>query len=345
MNIYDLSPSELKEYLVSVGEPKFRASQIFGLLHKGHEIVDMPTVPTILKQKVSKEFYAKLPKIIKEQLSRDGTRKFLMEVDSQGTLVECVLMTQDYGLTICVSTQVGCKMACAFCASGKEGFVRNLTSGEILSQVILVNKLYNNSSNTMRIVLMGSGEPLDNYDNFVKFVGLVNEKGGLNISTRNISLSTVGIVPKIREFADLNTGVNLCISLHAPNDEIRCKIIPIARKYSIKDLVGSAKYYFEKTGRRVIFEYSLIDGVNSEVEHAKELSILLKGFPTHVNLINLNPIGQKDKNALQPPSREVAMEFMDTLIKSGVSCTMRKSKGQDIEGACGMLKMKILGQE
>jgi len=336
INIYNLSPIELKEYLVSIGEPKFRATQIFQLLHKGFPIMEMPTIPTSLKEKLSRDFYIRLPQIINEHISKDGTRKFLIEIDESNTMVECVLMTQEYGLTICVSTQVGCKMGCAFCASGKEGFVRNLTAGEILSQVILINKLHNNSSNTMRIVLMGSGEPLDNYDNFVKFVQLVNEKEGLNISTRNICLSTVGIVPKIRAFADLQNGVNLCISLHAPNDEIRRKIIPMARKYSIHELIDSAKYYFQKTGRRVIFEYSLIDEINSKVEHARELVTLLKGFPSHVNLINLNPTG----GPLKPPSREVAMKFMDTLIKNGISATMRKSKGQDIEGACGMLKLR-----
>ncbi|MCL2755436.1 MAG: 23S rRNA (adenine(2503)-C(2))-methyltransferase RlmN [Firmicutes bacterium] len=335
-NIYDLSINELKEHLVSIGEPKFRATQVFSLLHKGYEVMDMPTIPASLKEKLSQDFYTKLPQIKTEQISKDGTRKYLLELDSIGTLVECVLMTQEYGKTVCVSTQVGCKMGCVFCASGREGFVRNLTSGEILSQVILMNKLQNDNANTMRIVLMGSGEPLDNFDNVVRFFELVNTKDGLNISTRNISLSTVGLPKQIHRFADLQTGVNLCISLHASNDMVRQKIMPTARKYPIVELIDSAKYYFQKTGRRVIFEYSLIDGVNSALEHARELGALLRGFPSHVNLINLNPTG----GALKPPSREVAMKFMDTLIKSGVSCTMRKSKGQDIDGACGMLKLR-----
>jgi len=288
-----------------------------------------------------------LPDIIKEQVSKDGTKKYLLAYQKDD-LVECVLLNQNYGNTLCVSTQVGCRMGCRFCASGKNGLVRNLTAGEILAQVLLINRL--NATSTMRgvtnIVLMGSGEPLDNYDNVMCFLRLVTAPNGINISARNISLSTSGLVPQIRKFADEKTQVNLCISLHAPNDELRQQIMPVAKCYSIKELISAAKYYFEKTHRRVIFEYSLMfkDGkpFNCTVSQARELANLVRGFQSHINLINLNPLNF-DKNAiLTPPNREVAMMFMDAVIKSGVSCTMRKNKGDDIDGACGQLRLRHL---
>jgi len=222
-------------------------------------------------------------------------------------------------------------MGCAFCASGRDGFVRDLSAGEILSQVLLHAK-----EGISNIVLMGSGEPLDNFENVKKFLELVIHKDGINIGSRHISLSTVGLPKKIREFADMGTGVNLCISIHASNDEIRSAIMPMAKRYTIAEIMDASRYYFNKTGRRVIFEYSLIDGVNCDVSHAKELAKLMTGFPNHVNLIKLNDTGA----GFRAPSHDIAMKFMDTLIKSGVSCTMRKSKGDDIDGACGQLRLK-----
>jgi len=331
-NIYDLNIAELKEYCVSIGEPRYRAIQIFSLLHKGHEVASMPTIPNTLKEKLSNDFVCALPKILELQTSKDGTQKYLLEL-FDGELVECVVMTQDYGKTVCVSTQVGCKMGCVFCASGRDGFVRNLSAGEILSQTILIG------GNSLRIVLMGSGEPLDNFTEVTKFFELVTCKDGMNVSSRNISLSTVGLPEGIRAFADLGLGVNLCISLHASNDDVRRKIMPMARKFPIEEVVESARYFFQKTGRRVIFEYSLMEGgefINCSKEHAIELANLIKGFPAHVNLIALNPTGAE----LDAPSREIAKAFMDALIKNGISVTFRKSKGQDIDGACGMLKQR-----
>ena len=331
-NIYDYTIEELKTYLVQLGEPKYRAGQIFQLLHRGYHIDQMPNLAKELKAHLTQNFACALPEIIDQQLSKDGTQKFLLELHD-GQVIECVLLSAEYGKTVCVSSQVGCKMGCKFCASGRDGHIRDLTSGEILAQVILMKKL--SEQETLNIVMMGSGEPLDNLDHVSKFIQLVTNKEGLNISVRNISISTVGLPDKIRQLADMKMGVNLCISLHAPLDEVRREIMPTAKRFSVKEIIDSAKYYFEQTGRRVIFEYSLIDGINAEKEHAVLLSRLVKGFPSHVNLIGIN---KTNDGIFEPPSREKAKQFMDTLIKSGVSCTFRKSKGQDINAACGMLK-------
>ena len=385
-NIYDLNPRELEDYFVSIDEPKYRAAQVFGELHKGKVIADIPTLPKALRLRLEEKFHTKLPTIVTEQKSKDGTRKFLLEFGTvadraggtEGTRlvcgtrksvefdhlgvaqtvldfasvplvppalsakspahVECVLMSQDYGNTVCVSTQVGCRMGCRFCASGASGFVRNLTAGEILAQVLVASS----EKKVSNIVLMGSGEPLDNFENVARFLCLVTHPGGLNIGARGISLSTVGLPDGIRAFADLGLGVNLCISLHASNDSVRQRIIPMARTHSIADIMAAVRYFFEKTGRRVIFEYILIDSVNCLPEHAGELAKLLRGFPNHINLINLNHTGRtlEDGTALAPPSKAVAMRFMDALIKQGASCTMRKSRGDDIDAACGQLRLR-----
>lgn len=344
--IYDLSLEELKEVLKPLNVPGFRAGQIFTALHQGIAVENITNIPKDLRGWLKDNFNCELPRIVREQISKDGTKKYLLGF--QDDLIECVLLSQNYGNTLCVSTQVGCRMGCRFCASGKNGLVRNLTSGEILAQVLLINRL--NMTDAARgvtnIVLMGSGEPLDNYDNVMNFLRLVSAPTGINISARNISLSTSGLVPQIKKFADEKTQVNLCISLHAPNDELRQQIMPVAKRYSIKELIDASKYYFEKTHRRVIFEYSLMlkDGkpFNCAVTQARELANLVRGFQSHINLINLNPLNF-DKNAvLTPPNRETAMAFMDAVIKSGVSCTMRKNKGDDIDGACGQLRLRHL---
>ncbi|MBQ7973359.1 MAG: 23S rRNA (adenine(2503)-C(2))-methyltransferase RlmN [Clostridia bacterium] len=330
--------------------PQFRAGQIYSALHQGVSVDNITNIPKDLRAWLKEHFDCNLPEIIKEQVSKDGTKKYLLAFQGKD-LIECVLLSQNYGNTLCVSTQVGCRMGCRFCASGKYGLVRNLTAGEILAQVLLINRL--NMTPTTRgvtnIVLMGSGEPLDNYENVIRFLNLVTAPTGINISGRNISLSTSGLVPQIRKFADEKTQVNLCISLHAPNDQLRQQIMPVAKRYSIAELIDAAKYYFEKTHRRVIFEYSLMmkDGqpFNCAVNQARELAGLVRGFAAHINLINLNPLNF-DKNAvLTPPSRETAMAFMDAVIKSGVSCTMRKNKGDDIDGACGQLRLRHLANE
>ena len=356
--IYDLSLDELKETLKPLNAPRFRAEQIFTALHQGNPVAEITNIPKNLRGWLVENFNCKLPEIVTVQTSRDGTKKYLLayecpenQQNMSKDLIECVLLNQNYGNTLCVSTQVGCRMGCRFCASGKNGLVRNLTAGEILAEVLLINRLNNTptSRGVTNIVLMGSGEPLDNYDNVMRFLRLVTAPTGINISARNISLSTSGLVPQIKKFADENTQVNLCISLHAPNDELRQQIMPVAKRYTIRELIDAAKYYFEKTHRRVIFEYSLMlkDGVpfNCAIGQARELANLVRGFPAHINLINLNPLHFDSKAVLTPPSHEVAMTFMDAVIKSGASCTMRKNKGDDIDGACGQLRLRHMEQE
>ena len=304
---------------------------------------------------------SRLVEIADTKTARDGTAKFLVKLND-GEYIECVLLNQDYGKTVCISSQVGCKMNCAFCQSGKSGFVRNLTADEMLAQVMVAKKyapsgdpvshIANMASRRasdgsaicqqdLRLVVMGIGEPFDNFQNLAEFLKKVD------IGARKISVSTCGLPDGIRAFADLGLGVNLCISLHAPNDAVRAQIMPIAKRYSIAEIFLAAKYFFDRTHRRVIFEYALIDGVNCAVEHAQELAMRLKkgGFSYHVNLINLNagggdPQRVKDSAKLFPPNKATAKQFMDALIKSGVSCTMRVSRGNDIDGACGQLRAR-----
>lgn len=346
--IYDLSLAALGAALSAIGAERFRAGQIYTALHQGVAVADISNIAKTLRTWLQTNFACDLPAIVTVKQSQDGTKKYLLafQTETGRDLIECVFLPQDYGNTVCVSTQVGCRMGCKFCASGKNGLVRNLTAGEILAQVILVNKLNASAKGrgVTNIVLMGSGEPLDNYDNVMQFFALVTSKEGLNISARNISLSTSGLVPQIKQFADAGNQVNLCISLHAPNDTLRRQIMPVAQRYTVQELVDAAKYFFNKTHRRVIFEYSLMlkDGVpfNCGEAQARELAQLVRGFPAHINLINLNPLHFLKNATLTPPSREIAKKFMDTVIKSGVSCTMRRNRGDDIDGACGQLRLQ-----
>lgn len=347
--IYDFSLEDLKNNLASLNLPRFRAGQIFTALHQGIPVAEISNIDKKLRAWLAEHFDCNLPKIVTVKISQDGTKKYLLSYHDID-LIECVLLNQSYGNTLCVSTQVGCRMGCHFCASGKNGLVRNLTAGEILAEVLLINRL--NTTPTSRgvtnIVLMGSGEPLDNYEQVMRFLRLVTDPAGINISGRNISLSTSGLVPQIKKFADENMQVNLCISLHAPNDELRQQIMPVAKRYSVAELIDAAKYFFEKTHRRVIFEYSLMikngEPFNCNVGQARELANLIRGFPSHINLINLNPLHFDPNAVLTPPSREVAMAFMNAVIKSGASCTMRKNKGDDIDGACGQLRLQHLSK-
>ena len=272
----------------------------------------------------------------------DGTVKYLYRLND-GNIIEGVFMKQSYGNTLCVSTQVGCRMGCAFCASGIGGLVRNLTAGEILSQVLLVNRdQCGDASNRAitNVVLMGSGEPLDNYDNVVKFIKILSSDKSLCVSERNISLSTCGLCDKVYRLANDGLNVTLTFSLHASSDESRRRIMPVANKYLIKDIVECAKYYFNKTGRRVIFEYTMIKGENINHFDAVRLSQMLKGFPCHINLIPLNPV--KEKN-IKGCTKIEGERFMKKLNSLGVSATIRKSKGVDIGGACGQLRRSYVG--
>lgn len=341
----DLTPEELAALLKEYGQPAFRAKQIFSHISSGRELDEMSNVPKELIRRLRDDGWRALGiKIEKSYTSAiDGTVKYLYTL-SDGNIIEGVLMRYKYGNTLCVSTQVGCAMGCRFCASTLGGLVRDLTAGEILSQVIVVNAL--NADGDRRgvtnVVLMGSGEPLDNYENVTKFLDLLSLEEGLNISKRNVSLSTCGLCEKIRKLADEGHAPVLTVSLHAPFDELRKRIMPIANRYTVAELIAAAKYYFEKTGRRVIFEYSMIDGENDTEECAKELSRLLKGFSCHVNIIRLNYVKER---GLKGSSETAIDKFRKILDNNGVSNSLRRSMGSDIEGACGQLRRKYINDK
>ncbi len=338
--LQDLSFLELENLILSLGEKKFRAKQIYEGFTLGKKISQI-NIPAELRQKLLSDYEDEPLKIIKTLTSSDGTEKYLFSL-ADGNVIEGVLMKYKYGNTQCVSTQVGCRMGCKFCASTLGGLVRNLTSGEILSQILLVNALHGGNAKNRavtNVVLMGSGEPLDNYDNTVKFLRNVTSPDGINISARNISLSTCGIVPKIYSLADEGITVNLTISLHQTTDEGRARTMPVAKKYTISEILKACEYYFQKTGRRYIFEYSLIDGENCDAEHAEELINLLKGKPCHVNLIRLNEVKERE---LKTITEKQAYRFLGLLEKGGLSATLRRQIGADIGGACGQLRASYL---
>ncbi|MEL7609876.1 MAG: 23S rRNA (adenine(2503)-C(2))-methyltransferase RlmN [Bacillota bacterium] len=342
MNLMDQNLEELEGLLLSWGEPRFRARQVFEWLQKGARPEDMTNLPKALRNKLSALPFGGA-KIHTRRISEiDGTVKYLFELEDQN-LVEGVLMHYDYGNTLCLSTQVGCNMGCAFCASTLAGCVRNLTAGEMLSQVALVEAdepcPEHHVRSVTNIVLMGSGEPLLNYESVVRFLKLVSMPGGMNISPRNISLSTCGLVPRIYTLIKEAPHVTLSISLHAPNNKIRSKLMPINQTYPIEMLVQAAKDYAQGTGRRVIFEYALIKGVNSERVHAMELADLVRGVNCHVNLIPLNPVPEHD---LFGVSRADAYAFAGWLDERSISASVRREMGADIEGACGQLRRRVL---
>jgi 23S rRNA (adenine2503-C2)-methyltransferase len=338
--LQDLGLTELENLISSLGEKPFRAKQLYTGLMQGKKISQI-NIPSALRGKILEEYEDEPVKIIKTLTSSDGTEKYLFAL-SDGNVIEGVLMKYKYGNTQCVSTQVGCRMGCKFCASTLQGLIRNLTSGEILSQILTVNALHGGDAKTRavtNVVLMGSGEPLDNYDEVLKFLKNVSAPDGVNISARNISLSTCGLVPKIYALADAQIPVNLTISLHQTTDEGRARTMPVAKKYSIAEILKACEYYFGKTGRRYIFEYSLIRGENCDKEHADGLISLLKGKPCHVNLIRLNEVEERD---LKTVTEKEAYRFLGLLEKGGLSATLRRRIGVDIGGACGQLRINYL---
>ena len=339
----DFSLEELTQYVTAqFGVKPFVAKQIFGWLTKCVDFDSMTNISKDLRQKLSENCVAVSAKIIKTLTSSDGTQKFLFQL-TDGNVVEGVLMRYKYGNTLCVSSQVGCRMGCKFCASTLGGLVRNLSAGEILGEVLSVNALGDgNSRYVTNIVMMGSGEPLDNFDNVTKFLHLVSHPDGINISERNISLSTCGIVPAIRKLADMDFSANLTLSLHNPFDEQRRQIMPIANAYDVSQTIDACRYYFEKTGRRVIVEYTLIDGQNDSYSHAVKLASLLRGMSVHVNVIALNPVRE---TGLKGTSESNLKKFLSYLEKLGISATRRRTMGQDIEGACGQLRRRYLAEE
>ena len=347
IQLLGLTGDELERFVVDdLKQSRFRAGQIAGWLMRGAEIGEMTNLSAALRGRLDEVAVANPVRIMDSFKSKlDETEKFLYALND-GNLIEGVLMRYHHGDTLCVSTQVGCRMGCAFCASTLEGKVRNLTPGEILGQVVTANRHIQASDPGRRvhnIVLMGSGEPLDNYDNVVKFLRLVNDPKGLNISLRNISLSTCGLVRRMYDFAREGLPVTLSLSLHAPNDEIRRQIMPVASAYSYEEVLTACKYYIEQTGRRVIFEYALIKNLNSDVRHAEELARRLRGMRCHVNLIPLNDVKERK---LEAPDRRTVDAFLKRLELKHISATVRREMGADIEGACGQLRRKVLdGQD
>ena len=337
-NVLDLDLNQLKTWMRENGEKEFRAKQVFDWIYKNlWNFQDMNNIPKCTKDKLSRNFYIGIPEVIAKYSSEESsTEKFLLKF-KDGNVIECVVMRYNYGNSICVSTQVGCRMGCTFCASTIGGLIRNLTSGEILSQIILSQKII--GERISNIVLMGSGEPLDNYDNILKFLDAVNSKNGLNIGQRHITLSTCGIVPKIYELADKKLQITLAISLHAPNDKSRKSIMPIANKYTIQEIIKACIYYIQKTNKRITFEYSLVKGVNDNIKIAEELAMLLKGMLCHVNLIPVNIVTEK---SFEKPSNKVIREFSSILTKNGIENTVRKEMGSDINAACGQLRRNYL---
>lgn len=338
--LQDLSYAELSKAVAEKGFESYRADQLNALKISNRDYSSATNLPKKLISAFESEYVAKASEIVERICGRDGAEKYLFAM-TDGNVVEGVFMPHDYGNTLCISTQVGCRMGCKFCASGLNGLKRNLSSGEMLSEVAAVNALHGGNSikrAVTNIVLMGSGEPLDNFDNVVKFLKEINDGKGLNISLRNVSLSTSGLSQKIKDLANTGLGVVLSVSLHAATDEKRSAIMPVNRSNPIVSVMEAADYYFKKSGRRVIFEYAL-GRHNSDAASAAELAALLKGKNAHVNLINLNFVKERGMRGL---NRAEIERFMSELKKRGVSCTLRRSMGADIEGACGQLRIKYL---
>ena len=336
--------SELTALLSGMGEKPFRAKQVYSWLQKGADFDEMRNLPVALREKLKKNCRAVGVEIIKTLRSeKDGTEKYLFSL-WDGNVVEGVLMRYNYGNTLCISSQVGCRMGCAFCASTLEGRVRDMTAGEMMGEVIAVNRLHaqGDQRGVTNIVMMGSGEPLDNYDNVLRFLHLVSDPEGICISLRNVSVSTCGLCDRIDELARENLPITLSISLHAPTDEARQKIMPVAKKYSIDRLMQACRNYVDQAGRRIVFEYALIEGVNTSLEDADRLAALTRGLLCHVNLIPLNDVPERNLSA---PTQSGIEAFQKRLEEKHVSVTRRREMGADIEGACGQLRRKHLNQE
>ena len=324
--------------MTEIGEKTFRAEQIFKWIYSENvdTIDEMTNISIELRNKLKDNFELKRFKIIEKQKSKDGTIKYLFDL-LDGNAIETVLMEYKYGKTICVSSQVGCKMGCKFCASTGISYIRNLSSGEILEQILKVEK--DENTKISNIVFMGIGEPLDNYDNVIKAVKIINDPKGLNIGARHISISTCGLVPKIYKLAEENLQCTLSVSLHSTNNEKRSELMPVNRTYNIQELIKACKYYINKTKRRISFEYALVKGENDSIENSKELAKLLKGMICHVNLI---PVNEIKKDGYKKSTNENIMKFRDDLNSRGIVATIRRELGSDIDAACGQLRRKNL---
>lgn len=336
------SLDELKEYLNSIGEKPFRAKQIYEWLHQ--KLVecfdDMTNISNNLKEKLNNDFYIQSLEMVQVLTSKiDGTQKFLFRL-KDGNVIESVLMRYKHGNSVCISTQVGCRMGCRFCASTLDGLVRNLKPSEMLEEIYYIQRY--SKERVSNIVLMGSGEPMDNFDNVLAFVKAISDENGLHISQRNITISSCGLAEKIKELADSNVQVTLALSLHAADDETRKQLMPIAYKYSIREVLEACQYFFDKTGRRITFEYSLVAGVNDTKEEAAKLVHLIKGMNCHVNLIPINPIKERD---FKRSTKVNIASFKGHLEKNGINATVRREMGSDIQGACGQLRKSFIEEE
>ncbi len=336
MNLKSMTLPELSAYLKEMGQPAFRAKQVYTWLHKGiRSYEEMTNIPQSLRQQLAEAAPICPPEVVRRQESaKDGTIKYLWKL-SDGNCVETVLMRYHYGNTVCISTEVGCRMGCAFCASTLGGLVRKLEPFEMLDQVLFTQ--VDSGLPVSHIVLMGIGEPLDNFDNVLRFLELVNSPEGMNISMRHISLSTCGLVPKIDELAAKKLQLTLSVSLHAPNDEIRNRIMPVNKAYPVDELLDACRRYYAQTSRRISFEYAMIRDVNDTPVAAKELLRRMKGLPAHFNLIPLNHV---EESPLKPSTKEAVARFQKILEDGGIPATVRRTLGGDIDASCGQLRRK-----
>ena len=338
-DIKSMSAEELEEFIVNLGDKKFRGAQIFQWLHQ--ELVtsfdEMTNLSKALREKLEKECRITALRAEAVQVSKlDQTTKDLFELYDKN-LIESVLMKYHHGNSVCISSQVGCRMGCRFCASTLDGCVRNLTPSEMLDQIYTIQKM--SGERVDNVVAMGSGEPLDNYENLLKFISLLNSEKGLNISARNITVSTCGLVPEIFKLADRKLQITLAVSLHAPNDELRKTMMPIANKYSVDEIMDACRYYILQTGRRISFEYSLVRDVNDSEDCARQLISLVKGMNCHINLIPVNPIKERD---YRQSEQKAIHAFKNKLEKNGINVTIRREMGRDIDGACGQLRKSYI---
>lgn len=338
-DIKSMDFEELKTFVKDIGEPAFRAKQLFEWMHKSliESFDECTNLSKAFRELLKSQVILTRLKTVEVFTSKiDDTRKYLFAL-SDRNIIESVRMKYEHGNSVCISSQVGCRMGCKFCASTLDGLVRNLTTAEMLDQVYSIQRIL--GERVSNIVVMGSGEPLDNYDNIVKFVRIISSDMGLNISQRNITVSTCGIVPNIKKLADEGLNITLALSLHAPNDEIRKTIMPVANKYALKDIIAACDYYFKKTGRRVSYEYSLVAGVNDNTKEAKSLVRLVNDRNIHINLIPVNPIKERD---FKQSDKLKIKAFRDFLEKKGVNATIRREMGRDIDGACGQLRRRFI---
>ncbi len=340
-DIKSLTLPELQGAIKELGEPQFRAKQLYEWMHKkmARDYEEMSNISKTLKEKCRENFEYTSLKVVEVMESKvDDTKKFLFGL-SDGNIIESVFMKYKFGVSVCISSQVGCRMGCRFCASTLDGVVRNLLPSEMLDQIYAISKY--TGEKISRVVVMGSGEPLDNYDNLLRFITLLTDENGINLGQRNLTVSTCGIVPNILRLADEDLSINLALSLHASNNDKRKELMPIANKYSLDEVLAACKTYFEKTGRQLTFEYSLVSGVNDTDTDANELTALLSGFNCVVNLIPVNPIKER---SYQPTDRAGALAFKNKLEKSRINVTIRREMGRDINGACGQLRRRHLEQ-